>query len=350
MENRLAILEGKGKIELISTNLDVEIGERDLLIKVSACNICTSEYGIYSGVRSAKFPYTIGHEWSGYVVKCGTGVRDFSVGDFVAGCYEYDAISDEAQTGNTSSSPRLYAFNEMNSNGYYGRFRACADYLVQPEISAFKMSSALDPSEAAFLEPLSTVVSGIKKMDLKITDSVLVIGAGTMGILNSLVAKRYGCTVVTTDFADKKVKTAASLGIKAVKLTSGTIAQHRERILAETGIEYFDKIIVAVGVTSAYEQAFEMLKKNDGLVLLFAAGFPEPKLSISANQIHYRKITIIGTYTANYSDFKDAAKLLSDGKVDVSLLVEERVPLEDIDYAMQKATVAGAYRISVICE
>ncbi len=349
MKNRMAILSGQEDIACVENELNDKLQERDLLIKIEACNICTSEYGIYSGARKAKFPYTIGHEWSGHVVRCGTGVTRFKVGDYVVGCYEYDPASEEAQVGNSSSSPRTYAYDQLNDNGYYGRFRACAEYLIQPEISTFKMNETVDPSEAAFLEPLSTVISGIKKMDLKVTDTVLVIGAGTMGILNALVASSYGATVVSTEFMPKKVEVARALGLQTIQLRGSSLEEHVEQIKTESKIASFDKVIVAVGVSGAYQQAFRMLKRNDGLALLFAAGYPEPDLGISANEIHYRKMTIVGTYTANYQDFKDAAFLLSTGKIKVSLLVENRVPLSDIDAAMRQAIVPGAFRISVLC-
>lgn len=349
MRNNIALLMGERRVTVHTETLSDTLGPKELLIKIDACNLCTSEYGIYSGDRTANFPYSIGHEWAGHILKFGNEVTRFEVGDLVTGCYEFDATSEAAQMGNSSSSPRTYAFDAMNKNGYYGRFRACAQYLVTPEISTFKMNPDLDPSEAGFLEPLATVVSGIKKMDLKVTDRVLVIGGGTMGILNGLVAKSYGSTVVVTEFMDKKITVARKMGLNTVKLTAKSVDEQILEIQTQTSIKTFDKVIVAVGVTSAYEQAFKILKKNDGTVLLFAAGYPSPDLSISANEIHYRKMNVVGTYTANYQDFLDASILLNEGKVRVTHLIENRVALDDIEDAMNQAIVPGAFRVSVVC-
>ena len=185
MKNRVAVFRETGVVTIEETEVkDPEKGE--LLIKILACNLCTSEYGIYSGNRTAKFPYRFGHEWTGTVVKVGEGVTGYKEGDFVGGCFEYDMESVEAQTGYSANAPRLYAFHEMNSDGYYGRFRGCAEYLIQKAGCAFHLNPDLDPAEAAFLEPVATVISGIQKLHLSPSDKVLIIGAGTMGILNAL--------------------------------------------------------------------------------------------------------------------------------------------------------------------
>lgn len=343
-ENKAVILTGKGEVELRNKELPDLKGD-ELLIQVQACNLCTSEYGICTGARKADFPYMFGHEWSGTVIAAGSEVKRFKEGDFVVGCYEYDASSLEAQLGNSSCAPRAYAFDAMNPDGYYGRFRSCAQYVIQKEVSTFHMSKEIEISEAAFLEPLATVVSGMHRLHLQPTDRVLVIGAGTMGILNALVAKAYGCHVWQSEMMEKKITAARDLGIDVIDVAGKDPV---ETIRSESGVDGFDVVIVAVGVTAAYEQAFQLLKEKEGTVLLFAAGFPEPEFGIRPNEVHYRKMTIIGTYTANFQDFEEAAKLLSDHKIDVSRLVEKRIPLEHIKEAFEEAAKPGAFRISVI--
>lgn len=343
-ENKAVVLLGKGEVELQNKELP-DLKEDELLIKVSACNLCTSEYGIYSGARKADFPYMFGHEWSGFVEDTGSAVKRFKKGDYVVGCYEYDAASLEAQLGHSSCAPRAYAFDALNPDGYYGRFRACAQYVIQKEVSTFAMNKEIDKSEAAFLEPLATVVSGIRRLHLQPSDRVLVIGAGTMGILNALVAKAYGCTVYQSEMMKKKINTARELGISVIDISNGDPV---EIIRKESGITGFDVVIVAVGVSAAYQQAFQLVKDKEGTVLIFAAGFPEPEFCITPNEVHYRKMTIIGTYTADFQDFREAANLLSEKKINVSKLVEKRINYKNVKEAFEEAMVPGAFRISVI--
>lgn len=344
MKVHAAILKGAGQVAVEEVELR-ELKEDELLIQVRACNLCTSEYGIYTGNRQAKFPYRFGHEWTGTVVETGRGVKAFREGDFVGGIFEYDTDSAQAQLGCSSRAPRLYAFHERNEDGYYGRFRGCAEYLIQKAACAFRMDPRMDPSQAAFLEPAATVVSGIRKLNLTPSDKVLVIGAGTMGILNAQMAKACGCTVVESEMLEKKLATARKCGIDTIDVSEGGAV---EQIREKYGSEGFDVVIVAVGSTEANRQAAKLLKEHGGTILLFAAGYPAPEVGIDANEIHYRNMRLQGTYTADYRDFHEAAELLCSGKINTEPLVEAKYPLEEIDQAFRRASAPGAYRVSVV--
>ena len=92
-----------------------------------------------------------------------------------------------------------------------------------------------------------------------------------------------------------------------------------------------------------------MLKKVDGRVLLFAAGYPAPRIETDSNELHYRRIELIGTFGADMKDFFEAARLLNTGAVDMSKLVEpEKFPLDRIQDAFAAASVPGKYRVSVL--
>ena len=74
----------------------------------------------------------------------------------------------------------------------------------------------MDPSEAAFVEPVGTVCQGIRKLRVQQGEKIVVIGAGTMGVLNALVAKAEGCEVMITEMMDKKIEVAKELGLNVV--------------------------------------------------------------------------------------------------------------------------------------
>ena len=104
-------------------------------------------------------------------------------------------------------------------------------------------------------------------------------------------------------------------------------------------------MIVAVGSTSANSQGLEMLKQNDGRMLLFAAGYPVPELKVDSNML------LIGTFGADHEDFKEAAQALSTKVVDVSKLVEEKkFPLSRLQEAYEEASKPGMYRVSVMLD
>lgn len=236
--------------------------------------------------------------------------------------------------------------NIASDDGYYGNF-GCGQYVVKTYRALCKMNPAIDPSEAAFVEPAGTVVEGLRKLRVKKGETLVVIGAGTMGILNALIAREMGCRVILTEMMPKKIQTAKEYGFEVVDVSK---ADPVEMVKALTDDQGVDAVVVAVGATSANNQALEMIKQIDGKILLFAAGYPAPEMNIDSNTIHYRKMELLGTFSADIDDFQYAADLISDKKIDVSKLVEEKFPLEDIQAAFEAATVPGAYRVSVVFE
>lgn len=110
-------------------------------------------------------------------------------------------------------------------------------------------------------------------------------------------------------------------------------------------------MIVAVGAESANRQSLDMVKKIDGRILLFAAGYPAPLLDVDSNLLHYRRLELIGTYGADNEDFEDAANMLGQGMIDVSGLIEPvRYPLTQMQEAFEAAAAPGMYRVCVECQ
>ena len=344
-ETRTAIINEARDARIVTRRIR-EIGPRDVLIKVQACNLCTSEFGVWSGARTnRKLPMTFGHEYAGEVVQVGEAVRGIEVGDFVGASYEYDPYSEEARRGLTSEAPGVKPYDTQWDDGYYGRYEGCAEYVVQSQESVYVFSERIRPSEAAFLEPLATVVNGCKKLSLSKEDTVVVIGGGTMGILNALVARASGARVMVSELMERKVRLAESLGLEVV---DGSKVDPVEEVRSRTDGRGADVVIVAVGLAVANRQAFEMLRKLHGRVLMFAAGYPAPELGVDSNRIHYGKMSIFGTFMGDYADFAESCRLLSTGEVDVSALVDKEFAFDDIQAAFENATRPGGYRTTVL--
>lgn len=326
-----------------------EVGDNQVLIRQEACNICTTDFGQWLGLREHQpYPMAGGHEGAGVIVEKGKNVRDeLKVGDHVAVAYDYCGECAVCQTGRTSECTEVFnPFQDQNEEGYYGHL-GFATYSVRDANTIIKMNPELSFSEAGFLEPLATVVSGLKRLRVAAMENVVVIGAGTMGILNALTAKAYGAEVIVTEMMDKKIEAARSMGLNVID-----VKEHDpvEKVKELTNGKGADAVVLAVGATKANEQALEMTKELNGRILLFAAGYPAPKLNADSNYIHYRKMELIGTYGADIHDFNISAKLLNEGKVDVSKIIETKVPLKDIQKAYEIASTEGSYRVSVLLQ
>lgn len=342
---RFVVLEDVGKVDIKERSIPA-LKEDQVLIKNEACNICTTDYGQYTGARkNLHFPMAWGHEFAGTIVAKGDGVKDFEVGERVGIGYDNCGVCEFCKEGLTSECVELGAGrNKLSEDGYHGGF-GCAEYVVKPYRSLFKLGDDIDPSEAAFVEPVGTVCQGIRKLRLAPGENVVIIGAGTMGVINALVAKAEGCRVILTELMEKKITVAREMGLEVID--AGAV-DPVEAVMDWTGGKGADAVILAVGATAANDQALAMIKRLHGRILLFAAGYPAPELKVDSNLIHYRKMELIGTFSADLCDFQKAAELMAAGKIDLSKLVEAKYPLEQVEEAFQAAIVPGAYRVSVV--
>lgn len=345
-QRRFAVLTKAKNAEVHEGNFP-EIGEKQVLVKQEACNICTTDYGQWQGLREHQpYPMAGGHEGAGHIIKKGSKVGSgINIGDHVAVTYDFCGECESCQMGRTSECNQVQnSFKDVNINGYYGAF-GFATYSVRDVNVITKMNPELSSSEAGFLEPLATVVRGIRKLRLSPMEKVVVIGAGTMGILNAKAAQAYGAEVIVTELMDKKIYDAKSMGLNVIDANK---QDPESKVNEWTDGQGADTVILAVGATGANDQALEMVKNLNGRVLLFAAGYPAPKLNVDSNLVHYRKMELIGTYGADIQDFRVSADLLNQGKVDVSSLIETAIPLDEIQKAYEVASTPGNYRVSVL--
>nr|WP_315296064.1 alcohol dehydrogenase catalytic domain-containing protein [Mammaliicoccus lentus] len=321
-----------------------EMKNDDVLIKQLVCNICTTDYQQWQGKREHQgYPMAGGHEAAGIIIDKGPNVsEEIKIGDQVSIIYDYCGECTECKKGKITNCKNIKQFGKNYSDTYYGIF-GFANYFIRNSKSIVKVSNDVSASEAGFVEPLSSVIRGIKKLNLEKDDYVVIIGAGTMGLLNALVARTYSAKVVISERNPKKVKKAKELGFQVVDVN----LHNPVEVIKESSVEGADVVIVAVGTTSANQQALDMIKPSEGKILFFAAGYPSPELNADSNFIHYKESEFIGTYGSSLNDFKDAADFISSKKIDVSPLIEETFYLENIQTAFKKASTRGSYRVSV---
>lgn len=324
-----------------------ELGPHEVLIRQIACNICTADYGQWLGQREHQgYPMVGGHEGCATVEAVGSKVTSCKVGDFVGvnsypGCGTCGACI-KGQVSRCENPPK-----QITPDGYRGEF-GFSTHAVWDERALIQLNPELDPACAGFLEPLATVIRGQKKLRLAAFETVAVIGAGTMGMLNALEARARGARVIVSEPMEKKRNVARSLGFAVIDPSAEDPIVRVKEFTGGIGV---DCVIVAVTSAIANAQAMDMVKKIDGRVLFFAAGYPAPALDIDSNMVHYRRMELIGTYGGDHEDFEDAAKQLNTGMVDVSALVEpERFPLTRMQEAFAAAATPGMYRVCVNCQ
>lgn len=340
---RFAVLTEKGKAEVRERPLP-PMGSDEVLVKQDACNICTTDYQQWLGQRESRgYPMAGGHESAGTVLEVGKKVIGLSPGDRVALTYITCGICEGCMRGESCLSNEIGP-KRVSEDGYRGMF-AYANYMVRPARALLKMRSDLNPSDAAFMEPLATVIKGLAKLRVRPLETVVVIGAGTMGLLNAQAARALGCRVIVSELMENKLEIARCMGFEVMDCNAVNPIEEIKRL---TGGKGADAVVLAVAAATANAQALEMVKHHDGRILFFGAGYPAPAVEIDSNIIHYRRLELIGTFGAEITDFCKAADMLNKRMIDVSKLVENRYPLDQIQKAFAEAATPGKYRVSVL--
>ncbi len=324
-----------------------KVGPEDIVIKMDTCNICTTDYQQWLGLRDHQgFPQAAGHEFAGTIFYKGENViDDYKIGMQVGAMHGYCGKCYNCRVGNTGDCTGRSGGRGPGPDGYYGQKRF-ADYIVADQKFVIPIDNSVPPAEAGFLEPVATAVQCIKKAGIKPMEDVVVIGAGTMGLVNAQVAKAWGARVIITEVDPAKVERAKKMGIADVVDAKNTDAV--EEVKKLTGGKGADVVIAAVGLSIAYKQGYQMLKPLRGRLVIFPAGYPKPELAIDPNEIHYRKIEIIGTFGANLADWMDSATLLSKKLINCGWSLEGKyIPLRDIQKGYEAAATPGAYRVTL---
>lgn len=343
---RFACLTEKGRAEVRERPMP-EIGEYDVVVKQLACNICTTDYTQWQGLREHQgYPMAGGHEGAGIVAAVGPGVKNIKVGDYVAHSTQGCGCCRSCVVGDYYNCEHSGGMSATTSDGYRGNF-GFATYSKYHGRTMLKMNKDLDPAEAGFLEPVATAVQGIESVGVHAGDTVVVIGGGTMGIVNAQVARAYGGRVIVSELLEHKLEKARELGFEVIDCGKDDPVEKAKEL---TGGKGADIVIVAVGTTSANDQALQMIKNKDGRILFFAAGYPAPELKIDSNAVHYRRITLVGTMNATQTSYNIAAKLINSRIINVAALVEQkRFKLDDIQEAFAYAD-NSRYRVCVMIQ
>jgi len=341
---KFACLVEKGKAEVRERPLG-PVGDCDVVIKQLACNICTTDYTQWQGHREHQgYPMAGGHEGSGIVVAVGPEVKSIRVGDFVAhsttGCGQCRACA----VGDYYNCENTLGIAATTEDGYRGGQFGFANYAKIHARACYRMDPTLDPAEAGFLEPVATATHAAETLAVHPGETVVVIGGGTMGLVNAQVARTYGARVIVSELQPHKLEKAKELGLEVIDSKNNDPI---EKAMEMTGGKGADSVIVAVGLTLAYDQALKIVKNKDGKIMFFASGHPEPELHVSPNSIHYRRLQLLGSMNATQADYAVAAKLINNRLVNVKALIDPvRYPLSRIQEAFAAAD-GNKYRVSV---
>ena len=308
-------------------NLDVpSVKPNEVLIEVKNAGVCGTDLHIWHGSYAlAQFPLVPGHEFSGVVAAAGNNVRNFKPGDRVTAdpnlpCYSCFFCHRKQ-------------FNQCLNLEVIGvtRAGAFAGYVVAPESVVFDIGD-MPFGEAALLEPLACVVWGLKKVQIQAGDSMLIFGAGPMGLLMLQAVKAAGASCVTmVDIAPKRLELAQKLGANQTVLAN----DFNPEVARELSPHGFDVVADATGVPKVIETCIHYIRAG-GKLWVFGVAPEGSSINLPPAEIFRRDYSVIGSFALNKT-FTEAIALVQHGAVDVKPLVSHQLPLDQFDEALRLA-------------
>ena len=332
-----AVFSGTQVLE-IEEVLTPEISDDEVLLRCRAVSICGTDMRIFRFGHSrlpAGTRRILGHELAGEVARVGHAVEGIVEGLRVAvapnfGCGECPMC----RRGWFHMCPDYGAIGLTVDGGMAAFVRVPAIAVRQGCL--LPMSDGLSFEQAALNEPLACVVNGQKRCPVREGDTVLVVGAGPIGLMHVLMSRQAGAgRVLVVDLVADRLRRAEALGADGV-IDSGR-DDLVEAVLAITEGHGADVVITACPAAEVQQQAV-MLAADHGRISFFG-GLPKGSevIRLDSNQIHYKELTITGSHGCCTDHCREALELQGSGAVDLEPLITNRFPLAEAKVAMAAA-------------
>lgn len=294
--------------ETSAINLD---GRKGAIVKVLGCGLCGSDIVKFVH-KISKNGTVLGHEIVAQIVEISSDT-DFKIGDTIVTSHHIPCGECVyCKHGNVSMCEHFKATNILP--GGFSKYVYLSEEHLQNV--AHLMPENLTEVEASFYEPLGCVIRAVKRAALFKGDTALVVGLGSIGVLMAQALKAYGANVVGCDLLPERIEFLRNLGINAVDVRELT--------------GEFDGIFMTSGADKAIDTALKHVR-NGGKILVFSST-PSEMSAYANNEIYYRELTVMGSYSPSPDDLKESLELLRTGRVVVKEISTE-YKLEDIQKA-----------------
>jgi L-iditol 2-dehydrogenase len=328
------------------------IGPGELLVKVATCGICGTDLKkIHYGSHSA--PRIFGHEMAGTIVAVGQGVTSFAVGDRVMTFHHVPCNECYYCRKGTPAQCPLYKKTGVTagfepSGGGFAEYIRVMDFVVANR-GVVRIPDGVPFGQAAFVEPVNTVLKGVKLLNLAADDTVLVIGQGPIGLMHAVLSSRTGARVLTSDLYLERHAIAAKFGLRhPIHAGSENVL---DRVLVETDGRGADAVILAVGGTALVRTAMDAARPG-GKVMLFAQT-QHGEVTIDPAAVCVDEKTLLGSYSSSFPILDEVTGLVFGGYrngFDLTQLISHRFPIEEAVAAIELASNPQADSMKIMIE
>lgn len=313
-----AIFDAPGKLRIADAPKP-EPGPGEALVRVKAAGLCAGDLYIYTGKNPyVSYPRIGCHEIAGVVEAYGPGASGPAPGARVVvepfigcgHCYP-------CRVRKPNCCANLTIIGIHREGGF-------ADFVAAPAKNLHPVPDGVSDFEAAFAEPVAIGVQGCRRGEVTAADTVLVLGAGPIGLAVIEVARARGATVYATDLSDARLKTAATLG--AVPLPGGDA--RLPRVMEITNGEGMPVVMEATGAPQAMEQTIDLVAAGGRIVIL---GLVKKGIGVTFPGLDFtrKEVTILGS-RASADCFPEAIELIASGRINYAKIASafalERAP------------------------
>jgi L-iditol 2-dehydrogenase len=300
------VYHGKGDVRYEKLPVP-DCGAGELRVKIDACAVCGSDQKTFlNGNPRMKPPIAMGHEFTGLIETVGSAVRGFSLGERIVMATSISC--GECPYCRKGWSNLCVKLDPMGFS-YPG---GMAEFVIIPEIAirnghVVKVPAGIAPEHACLAEPVSCAVNAADNCRIGKGDTVVVLGAGPLGIMNLFVAREYGASkLILAQREGKRFEQAR--GFSCDRLVNTTAENLVEVVKAETGGIGADVVIVAAPEAGVQEQSLDLAHKKGRICLFASLPVGKNMLSLDSRKIHYGELEVVG---ASDSTARQVAKAVS---------------------------------------
>ena len=318
------------------------ISPEEVLVKIKACGIChTDLHFIDEGLlKPGKIPQTMGHEAGGDVVEVGSGVKGVRVGDrvlihFYFSCGQCYYCQRGRQSLCISSSFEQFGFTV--DGGY-------AEYAKAPARSIVELPKEVPYEAGILVDAGSTAYHAVREIgNVKLGDTVAIIGTGGVGSCTLQMAKLSGAMVIAVDINDSKLEVARSIGADfTINAAEKDVPAEVRRLIGSRGV---DIVYEFVGRTQTMNDSLEILARGGKLVFI---GYSEDNLILDTRRLVRGELQVVGSRASSKYETEKVVKLVRDGKFKLDPLITHRLPLGSINEGLDLVRKGEAIRAVVI--
>jgi L-iditol 2-dehydrogenase len=313
-----------------------QIGAGELLIRVHTCGICGTDLKkISTGSHSA--PRIFGHETTGVIAAAGEGVTTYAVGDRVMVFHHIPCRDCYYCEHKVFAQCPIYKKVGVTagyepSGGGFSEYVRVMDWIVERG-GVVRIPDGVSFERASFIEPVNTCMKGVETMGLRQGETVLVIGQGPIGLILSVLARRRGARVITSDLFPQRHTISRAFGLE--ENIDASKQDTVETIKSLTDGRGADAVILAVAGNGLIRPAMDATRPG-GRVLLFAQT-QHGEATIDPAAVCVDEKSLLGSYSASVDLQGESEQFVLGGEMEMERLISHSFPLQEAVQALQLA-------------